>query len=133
MNTFDWIGAGFSLDEATVLDTFNRGTDSVGLGRELLYWSHWVEELEEGELWTTAELDSACTMRDELDVTLIRLPQEYRDRVLELVDGLDARFRKWTVYSSVKAISPSPIRWWWSRIPVRSSQRLYLHGSRPTD
>lgn len=133
MNSFDWAGAGFSPEQTTTLDTFNRGNDSVGLGQELLYWSQWVKELEEGDLWTTGELDSACTMRDELDVTLFRLPQEYRNRVMELVDGLDARFRNWTVYSGARTVPPSPIRWWWARIPVRSSQRLYLHGIRQTD
>lgn len=116
-----------------MLEAFNRGTDRVGLGKEMLYWSQWVKELEQGDLWTTGELDSACTIRDELDFTLLRLPQEYRNRVMELVDGLDDRFRNWTVYSGARVIPPSPIRWWWARIPVRSSQRLYLYGSRPTD
>jgi hypothetical protein len=100
--------------------------DGFPLGEQLGLWEQWVRELDRGVLWNPEELDAACFVRDELDDFTPLLLEPVASAVFGFVDDLDRTFRDLTVESSLAPVDRTPARWWWGRVPLRSSQRLYL-------
>jgi hypothetical protein len=102
--------------------------DGFPLGEQLGLWEQWVHELERGELWTAEDLHGACSTRDGADDLLVLLLEPVATAVFGFVDGLDRTFRALTVKASAPSVDHTAAQWWWGRVPLRSSQRLYLLG-----
>ena len=129
MRSIKWDESAFASDELEVLGTFSRSSDSFTLGEEVALWQQWVLELCRGELWVVEDLESAYDARDELEKTLALVPPSLKARIYEVVDELDRTFREHTVNSGY-ARTPNPSQWWRGRIPLKTSQRLFLFDKR---
>jgi hypothetical protein len=101
--------------------------DEYSLPEVLLRWEQWVSEIERGALWVGEELDAACHLRNDLDAALMLLaPSRDRSLLVEFVDRLDRRFERATVLDQSRVGRPGG--WWWTRVPRRTDQRLFLRG-----
>ncbi|MBF6439285.1 hypothetical protein [Nocardia cyriacigeorgica] len=74
-------------------------------------------------VWTEYDFVAALTMRDFLQDALDLLPATLRDKLTQLIEPVDDRYRGYTVPDSgtrVSAIADVDIShrgWWWFRIP----------------
>lgn len=129
MENIVWAALEFSEDETKLLASFRRDHDSLDFSLELATWRQWVVEFERGELLSAEEVDSACSLRDELDATCLVIEDRFKDRIFKFLDDLDLRYRNSTVQIAGTRESSSRGSWWWGRIPVKNAARAYLLAS----
>ena len=120
MKSLNWSEYGFSKEEQALLEATED--DGWDIGTTIYVWKGWAELSLIDFRWLPVELESACSIRDDVEICLGNLPDTLRLRVCKVVDEFDRLFRTGTV-SSGKLFEGE---WWWGRVPFNTYSRLFF-------
>jgi hypothetical protein len=112
---------------ASVLERLrDRSRKHIELPTLVKTWQALVGEVEQGYSLTGYDYVNDLATRDMIDEVVAAAPPSLRDRLADVVDPLDGRFRAATreTPEPIQLATPERPRWWWYRVPNDLSGEL---------
>ncbi len=120
-----------SPDESRVLDEILAGLSAraqfpVSLEWLFQRWSDFVIQLENGYRDSIYEYTNDLSTRDLIQDVWVELPESVRQKLVQILEPLDARYKKATREAEhpLSSTLTEKSRYWWFRIPKKAGKEF---------